>query len=245
MKILIVDDEAPARDRMRRMVTEIGGHEIVGEAANGREALERAGSLNPDVVLMDIRMPDIDGLEAARHLLSLDTSPAVIFTTAYGEHALEAFDAQAVAYLLKPVAKDKLEEAFERASKITAAQLQALHDGDSPLADQRSHICARVRGGLQLVPVEDIVYFQADHKYVTVKSLSDEVLIEESLKSLEAEFENKFIRIHRNALVSMSFLEGLEKTPDGRYQAKLRSCDDKLDISRRHVSSVRRKLMSL
>lgn len=245
MKILIVDDEAPARARLQSLVEEIGGHTIVGEAANGSEALTTAASVEPDVVLLDIRMPGIDGIEAARHLSQLDNPPAVIFTTAYGDHALEAFDAQAVAYLLKPVPQDKLQEALERASKVTKPQLKSLDDAGSPLYEQRSHICARVRGGLQLVPVDDIIYFQADHKYVTVKSTADEVLIEESLKSLEEEFENRFIRIHRNALVAVQYLEGLEKTSDGRCQAKLRGCDDRLDISRRHVSNVRKRLMNL
>lgn len=245
MKILIVDDESPARDRLRSLVDEIGGHIVVGEAANGSEALTMCGSTEPDVILLDIRMPGIDGLEAARHLSQLDNPPAVIFTTAYGDHALEAFDAKAVAYLLKPVPREKLEDALERASQVTQTQLQANDSTGAPLCEQRSHICARVRGGLQLVPVDDIIYFQADHKYVTVKSTADEVLIEESLKSLEEEFDNRFIRIHRNALVAVQYLEGLEKTSDGRCQAKLRGCEDRLDISRRHVSNVRKRLMNL
>jgi two-component system, LytTR family, response regulator AlgR len=241
MRVLIVDDEAPARERLRAMVEALAGHEVVGEGANGAEALDLAQRQHPDVVLMDIRMPGMDGLEAARHLTELDSPPAVIFTTAYDQHALAAFEAQAVDYLLKPIRKERLQDALERAVRLTRPQLTALQ-GRAPLAGGRTHICARIRGNLQLIPVAEIVYFMADQKYVSVRYLQGEVLIEEPLKALEEEFGARFLRIHRNALVAVPFLEGLEKDEDGRHLVRLRGVAQTLEVSRRHLPEVRQRL---
>jgi len=189
-------------------------------------------------------MPGMDGIEAARHLTTLREPPAVIFTTAYGEHALEAFDAQAVGYLLKPVRKAKLAEALDACSRVTRAQLAGVeHTREEP--GERSHVCARVRGGLKLVPVDEVVYFQADQKYVTVRYPEGEVLIEDSLRHLEREFGQRFLRIHRNALANVDYLDRLEKGVDGKARLRMRGCDETLEISRRHLSDVRRRLREM
>lgn len=240
MKVLIVDDEAPARERLRSLLAEVPGCRIVGEAASGRQALEQVHAGDPDVVFLDIRMPVMDGLETARHLSGLAQPPAVIFTTAYDRHALEAFETAAVDYLLKPVRRSRLEQALERARRPNRVQLQTLH-GAAPNG-ARSHICASSRGSLEVVPVSDIAYFLADHKYVTVRYGGGELLIEDSLRSLEEEFGSAFIRIHRNALVAAARLEAVEKGPDGRQLARLRDVGERLEISRRHVPEVRRFL---
>ncbi|MDW3095834.1 MAG: LytTR family DNA-binding domain-containing protein [Gammaproteobacteria bacterium] len=240
MKVLIVDDEAPARDRLIHMVSSIDSMETSGQASNGLEAVRMVQDSHPDVVLMDIRMPGMDGLEAARHLSEMDEPPAIIFTTAYSEHALEAYDANAVDYLVKPIRQEKLEKSLAKARKLTKAQIAALNIETNNTG--RSHICARIRGNLELIPVDEIVYFQADQKYITVRHLGGEVLIEDALKNLETEFEDRLIRIHRNALVSTNYITGMEKNIDGRFVVSFKEIDDKLEISRRHVAEVRKFL---
>jgi two-component system response regulator AlgR len=243
MKILIVDDEKLARDRLLRMVESLVGHQIVGEAGNGNEALRKAESCQPDIVLMDIRMPGLDGIQAARHLSRLAQPPAVIFTTAFADHALEAFETHAVDYLLKPVRKERLQAAIEASSKPTRAQSSK---NDEVLSDleARQHICARVRGNLVLVPIENIYYFLADQKYVTVRHAEGEVLIEDPLKNLETEFTDRFHRIHRNALINLSKVSGMKSENDGS-QVMFKGIDDTLEVSRRHLPTVRKIIKNL
>ena len=243
MKILIVDDEKPARDRLARMVGGMAGHELAGEAVNGVEALGMSQSLEPDIVLMDIRMPGMDGIEAARHIARLDEPPAVIFTTAFSDHALEAFETHAVDYLLKPVKQDRLQAALGAAIRPTRAQASHSNNFLSEL-EPRQHICARVRGNLVLVPIENIYYFHAEQKYVTVRHVEGEVLIEDALKTLESEFGDRFVRIHRNALVSLAALAGMHSDDDG-HQVTFRDIDDRLEISRRHLPGVRKIIKHL
>ncbi len=242
MRILIVDDEAPARSRLRRLVEDLGEYQVVGEAANGREALLRCGEISPDILLMDIRMPGMDGLEAARHLSTLPDAPAVIFTTAYADHALAAFEAHALGYLLKPVRKERLEEALKAVRRLTRQQVDAFHAQEG---GSRTHLCAYMHGTLQLIAVTQIRYFQADQKYVTVRFPEGRVLIEDSLKALEEEFAAIFTRIHRNALVADAHLIGMEKTASGYWQVHLHGIDERLEVSRRHVSVLRKKLKEL
>lgn len=243
MKILIVDDEKPARDRLARMVGELDAHQLVGEAVNGLEALGMAQSLEPDIVLLDIRMPGMDGIEAARHIAKLDEPPAVIFVTAFSDHALEAFETHAVDYLLKPVKQERLRAALDATIRPTRAQASRSNGVLSGL-EVRQHICARVRGSLVLVPIENIYYFHAEQKYVTVRHTEGEVLIEDALKGLEAEFGDRFHRIHRNALVSLSRLAGMQSENDG-HRVTFRDIDDTLEVSRRHLPSVRKIIRNL
>ncbi len=243
MKVLIVDDEKPARDRLTRMLGALSDCQIVGEAVNGNEALEKADSLGPDVVLMDIRMPRMDGIQAARHLSRLSRPPAVIFTTAYADHALEAFETHAVDYLLKPVRKERLAGALKAASKPNRAQ-STQNEAVLSEIEARQHICARVRGNLVLIPVDEIFYFQADQKYVTVRHSNGEVLIEDPLKNLEKEFGERFCRIHRNALVSLDKICGM-KTENDSQQLIFRDIDDTLEVSRRHLPGIRKIIKNL
>jgi len=248
MDILVVDDEKLARDRLVRMLEKIPECKVVGEAADGRSALEEINRLNPEVVLLDIRMPDMDGLEAARHIMQLETPPAVIFCTAYGEHALEAFDAQAVGYLLKPVKAAQLEAALGNAKKLTKVQVSTLSDAgssDDPASTTRKHISSKTRLGLELVPVEDVRCFQADHKYVTAYHVNGELLLDETLKDLEQEFGDRFVRIHRNSLVSLHHIEGMERIDQSQYVVSLSGVELKPMVSRRHVTELRKKLRTL
>ncbi len=242
MKVLIVDDEQLARDRLVRMVNALTAYEVVGEAGHGLAALEQAQQLEPEVVLLDIRMPGMDGLETARHLAELAEPPAVIFCTAYEEHAIQAFDLQAVGYLLKPVRRENLAAALGKAQRVNKAQLAALGDQDG---QRRTHISARTRRGIELISLEDVRYFQADQKYVTVRHSGGEVIIDEPLRSLEQEFAERFVRIHRNALVAANFIEGLDRSVDGESRIRLRDVAETLTVSRRHVAGVRQILKRL
>jgi len=239
LRVLIVDDEPPARERLHSLLAEIEGVEVVGAAANGQEALGRAHALSPDVVLLDVRMPGVDGLQAARHLNVLEEPPAVIFTTAYEEYAVAAFEAHAVGYLLKPVRKEQLAAALTRAGRLTRVQLQKLANAGG--GARRSHIAARRREGVRLIPLEEVQYFLADQKYTTVRHLGGEDLIEDSLRSLEGEFGTAFVRIHRNALVGVRHLERIERNAEGQYLVRLRGCEAPLPVSRRMAGELKER----
>ncbi|HEY6923671.1 MAG TPA: LytTR family DNA-binding domain-containing protein [Steroidobacteraceae bacterium] len=240
LKVLIVDDEPPARDRLRSLLVEIPDVEVVGEAVNGQQSLMRTHELAPDVVLLDVRMPGMDGIEVARHLNALEEPPAVIFTTAFDEYAVNAFEAHAVGYLLKPIRKERLAAALERASRLTRPQLQKIAAAGNSVKG-RTHIAARRREGLRLIPLEDVQYFLAEQKYTTVRHINGEDLIEESLRSLEEEFNDAFVRIHRNALVSVRFLERIERNAEGQYFVRLRGCEAPLQVSRRMAGELRER----
>lgn len=245
MKVLIVDDEGPARARLRQIVEDLPNYEFVGEASNGQEAIDAVPELLPDIVLLDIRMPGLSGIETAHHLNALRQPPAVVFTTAYDEYAIEAFDARAIGYVLKPVRRSRLEAALEHASRLAGTALTALTESPN-IVETRQHVCARVQDRLQLIPIADVLSFRADQKYVAVHHAAGENLIDESLKSLEAEFAGTFVRIHRGALVAVDKIESLEKTAEGKTRVVLRGNpqddDNALLISRRHVAEVRRRL---
>lgn len=239
-RLLIVDDEPLARARLRGQIAELVG-EVVGEASTGIEALELVQQLRPDIVLLDIRMPGMDGIEMARHLSRLPQPPAIIFTTAYNEHALAAFEMYAIDYLLKPVRLERLQTALSRARLLTAVQLRELADNRAQ-ATARTHFSALNKGGLRIVSLLDVLYLQADQGYVTVKYAQGELLVEDSLRALEEELRDTFLRIHRNTLVAVSQVMGLERDAVGNCSILLRDVADKLPVSRRLVSEVRRRL---
>jgi two-component system response regulator AlgR len=238
LRVLVVDDEPPARERLKQLLSELPDTELAGEAGSGEEALAVAVEARPDVVLLDIRMPGMGGLEAARHLASLTDPPAVVFTTAYEQHALEAFDAQASGYLLKPIRRERLASALERLRRPTRAQRTVTTEPGKA----RTHVTARVRDQLKLIPVRDVLCFVAEQKYTTVRHVAGEDLIEDSLRSLEREFPDEFIRVHRNALVAIEKIESLDREPDGRYAVRLRHGGGTLQVSRRLAAEVLRRL---
>jgi two-component system response regulator AlgR len=237
-RILIVDDEAPARERLRSLVAEIPDAVVIGEAANGREALDAALADAPDIVLLDVRMPGIDGLQVAQQLANLPEPPAVIFTTAFDEYALQAFDSQAVAYLLKPIRAEKLAAAVAKAGRLTRPQLAQAAQA-ARFVERRTHIAVKHRDGTRLVPLADVLYFFADQKYTTVRHIRGEELIEDSLRALEDELGNAVVRVHRNTLVMVERLTQIERDPDGQYFVRLRDCPERLNVSRRMASDLR------
>jgi two-component system, LytTR family, response regulator AlgR len=239
MKLLIVDDEPLAQQRLKQLCSEIDTIESIATANNGIQAIESCQQQKPDVILMDIRMPGMDGLEAAQHLSKLETPPAIIFTTAYDEYALDAFKANAVDYLLKPVREQALKDSINKACSLNRAQLETVrsqHEG-------RTNITAKISGNIKLIPVKDIIYFHAEQKYVTVKHLNGETIIEDTLKELQNEFTQTFVRIHRNAIVSKKFITGIHRDKQGHSFVLLGEDQIQLEISRRHLSEIK-KLMS-
>ena len=238
MKLLIADDEKLARLRLKSLIAEIDGDfQVVAEATNGLEALQKWKETQADVLLLDIRMPEMDGLDVAREIVKYSFSIAVIFTTAYSEHALQAFDANAIDYLLKPVRKERLINALNKAQTFNQSKwqgMQSLTEGKI-----RSHICVQVQGDMHLIAVKDILYFQADQKYVTIKTLEKDYLLDGSLKSLEQEFSTLFIRVHRNALASLMHIECLQKKPDSQLMLKFLGLSEPLLVSRRLAPTIR------
>jgi two-component system response regulator AlgR len=245
MRILIADDEPLARERLRRLLAELGDeHQVVAEAADGETALALCAREEPDVVLLDIEMPGLDGLEAAARLAELDPPPAVILVTAYPEFALDAFARRVADYLVKPVRRERLTAALDGVQIATRAQRQP--PASQPAADTpgRRHLSAPYRGGVRTVPIEEVLYLRATQKYVSVHYPGGELLVEESLKALEDEFADRFMRVHRNTLVARDRVAGLEKAPDGGVLICLREHPERLPVSRRHLAEVRRRVRS-
>ncbi len=215
IKILIVDDEAPARKRLSNLLDDCRAEfllTIADEAANGEEALgivERGGI---DIVLCDIRMPVMDGIEFARHLSRLKNVPVprIIFTTAFDQYAVAAFELNAVDYLLKPIKQERLLAALKKARPLKIAEADAVAEG---INSRRRNLSIHERGKVVLVPVDDVLYLKAELKYLTVRTMAKEYLLEESLTKLEEEFGDMFTRIHRNSLVATRAIAGFEKVP--------------------------------
>ena len=241
LNLLIVDDELPARERLQRLVEELPGCSVAGVCSNGTDALRLVGNLKPAVVLLDIRMPGMSGIEVARHLSALEDPPAIVFTTAYDEYALEAFESHAVGYLLKPVRSERLAQALKQASRLRTPQLLGLGTPAEPLT-ARQHVAVRVRDELKLIPVKEIRYFRADQKYVTVRHSRGEDLIDEPLKQLEEEFARDFVRAHRSLLVAIAHVESLERAGEEGYALRLRGEAEPLAVSRRQVAELRKRL---
>jgi two-component system response regulator AlgR len=242
MRIFIVDDEPPARNRLRDLLHDCSAQlalEVVGEAGNGQEALDRLTVIPADVVLMDIRMPQMDGIELAQHLNKLPKPPVIIFTTAYDAYAIKAFELHAVDYLLKPIRLKRLFEALNRARDVVPVQIEVLRD---LLPEPRKNLSIHERGKIHLIPIEQVLYLRAELKYITVRTAEREYLLEESLTDLEKEFAARFVRIHRNSLIAKDAIAGFEKGGDegeSGWMVKLKGLDELLAISRRQQHIVK------
>ena len=252
-RILIVDDEPPARRRLRDLLDDCREQfplVIADEAANGVEAIEIINKGGIDIVLTDIRMPVMDGLEVARHVARLDAPPKLIFTTAYDQYAVKAFELNAIDYLLKPIRQERLLTALTKAVAVRPTQADAISEAAQA---RRRHLSIHERGKIVLVPVEDILYLKAELKYVTVRTAQKEFLLEESLTRLEEEFSGMFTRLHRNTLVTTTAVAGFEKVADVgedegengnasggvHWVAVIRGVPEKLPVSRRQQHVVK------
>ncbi len=241
--ILIVDDELPARERMVRLVRELdeGSWLVAAAVENGQQAVDFCNEENVDVILMDIRMPVMDGLQAAKQITETATeknpAPAVIFTTAYGEHALEAFEAHGIGYLLKPIRKQNLLGSLQKARQLNRAQLETVAE-QSGESKEIQYISGSFRGANVREPVQNIIYFQAEQKYVMAYAKDKQLLMDDTLKSLEERFADSFLRIHRNALVAKDKIIGLTKK-NGQHRLILQDMQEQLEISRRHFADIK------
>ncbi len=247
LRVLVVDDELPARDRLRQLCAALPDIEVVGEAGDGQAALALCSLLAPDVVLMDIRMPGMDGLAAARAMASLPLPPAVVFITAYDQHALEAFDSAATAYLLKPVRREKLAAALDRVRRPNRAQAQVLAGPTgSPAAAEPPPLVVRRMTGQgtqwQRIPVDSVLACLADRKYVVLHTTDGDFLSELSLRELEDAHGARWLRVHRNALVALARVTQAVRTADGGLELTLRGSPRRIAASRRLTPEVLRRL---
>lgn len=243
LRVLIVDDESPARHRLRELIDDCAAVlpiVVVGEAQNGREALELLHAVVADLVLTDIHMPAMDGIELAQHLLKLPRPPIVIFTTAFHEHALAAFDVNAIDYLVKPVRVQRLLAALQKVPRLKPMSVERL--SQLP-ASARRFLSVTERSRVVLVPLDDVVYLKAELKYITIRTAQREFLLEESLTRLEQEFGTRFVRVHRNCLVARDFIRGFERRAnddgDAHWEVLLHGIAETLPVSRRQQYVVR------
>jgi len=240
-RVLIADDEPLARERLARLVDAIPECSVCGSAADGNEVLAASAEAAPDVVLLDIRMPGMDGLEAAQRLSAMENPPAIIFCTAFDQYAIDAFQVQAVAYLLKPVRREALAAALERARRLNRVQLESLRRHlDTPTEIPR--IAVRTHRGTELIELDRIAYCSADQKYVTLVHDQGETITDFTLKELEAQYPDLFLRIHRRTLVGRAHVQGLVKDTDGQPRVILRDRNEQLDVSRRLAPEIRQWL---
>jgi len=241
--LFIADDEAPARERLKELLGDIASDvptRVVGEAGNGLETMERVPASGAQVLLLDIEMPGLSGLELARHLTRLEGAPAVVFVTAHDRHAVEAFELNALDYVMKPVRAARLAAALKKAQAAGAPSPERLVRAD---ARAREYLSVTERNRIVLVPVRDVVYFKAELKYVTLRTREREHLVEESLVALEGEFADRFVRIHRNCLAARSAIRGFERAAtaeeDAHWLVVLDGVPERLPVSRRQWAAVR------
>jgi two-component system response regulator AlgR len=236
LNILIIDDEQPARDRLRRLLAGMPRFEVAGEAASSAEALERIRELSPDILLLDISMPGMNGMDLARVLREGGASPAIIFCTAYQDQALNAFEVEAVDYLVKPVREERLEKSLGKARRLL---------GKEDAHGEEHYVRSTVGGKVVLTPIHRVICMISEDKYTTVIHEKGSTVIDDSLAEMEQKFPVLFFRVHRNALVSRKHLRGLARTREGQTQVLLSGTDRKPEVSRRKVAALRKLLSEI
>jgi two-component system response regulator AlgR len=244
LKVLIVDDEALARSRLRALLAECTEPrtDVVGEASNAVQAMEQIQRTQCDLVMLDIHMPGVDGIALANTLREMARPPAVIFVTAYAEHAVHAFELEAIDYLTKPVRRERLQQALQKAQRLLAS---AEGNGDAGLPES---LIIQERGRSERVALADVIYLKAELKYITVRTADKEHIYDGALSDLEQRYAHLFVRVHRNALVSRRAVRAVEKHNDPvegeGWMVRLDGVDERLAVSRRQLAAVREALMS-
>ena len=244
--VVILDDEAPARERLARLVNQLPGYRVEATFSDGLEAISQIKLLQPDLALLDISMPGINGIEVAKHISTLNNPPAILFCTAYDQYAIHAFEAGAVGYLMKPVRLEKLGIALASASRVSKLQLSQLPEAESQKPVELSSETLKVKSqrGIELIPLKEVFCFLADGKYVTAKHLNGESFLEESLALLEERWSNLYVRCHRSALVRIDAIQRLDRSADGTSVLKLYDQDERVPVSRRHLPEIREILLN-
>jgi two-component system, LytTR family, response regulator AlgR len=239
LRVLLVDDESLARSRLKTLLGDCcqPGAQVLGEAANAVQAIEFLLHHDVDAVLADIHMPGADGLMLAQALRQLPRPPVVVFVTAYAEHAVQAFELEALDYLTKPVRLERLQAALKKVARMTQ---QAQQD---PVEAVEQVLVIQERGCAERVPLAQVLYLKAELKYITVRTANRSYLLEGALSELEARFASRFIRIHRNALVARRAVRALEKHHDSEegegWAVRLDGVAESLFVSRRQLAAVR------
>lgn len=244
LKVLIVDDETLARSRLRTLLGDCREPltDVVGEAANAVQAMEQLQRMPCDLVLLDIHMPGVDGMALAANIQQLASPPKVVFVTAHAEHAVQAFDLEAVDYLTKPVRLERLQLALQKVQRLQGAQDTA------EVAGGVDSLLIQERGRSERVALTDVIYLKAELKYITVRTVEKEHIYDGALSDLEQKYAHLFVRVHRNALVARRRVRAVEKhndPVDGEgWSVRLDGCDERLSVSRRQLAAVREALVS-
>jgi two-component system response regulator AlgR len=244
LKVLIVDDEALARSRLRTLLGDCTEPraEVVGEAGNAVQAMELIPRTGCDLVLLDIHMPGVDGIALASALRELGAPPAVVFVTAHAEHAVQAFELEAVDYLTKPVRLERLQQALQKVQRA-----RSTGDGALDVPGLGEALIIQERGRSERVALSDIIYLKAELKYITVRTAEKEHIYDGALSDLEQKYAHLFVRVHRNALVARRCVRAVEKHNDPvegeGWTVRLDGVDERLSVSRRQLAAVREALM--
>lgn len=245
LKVLIVDDEAHARSRLRTLLAECTEPrvDVVGEAANAVQAVEQMQRTGCDLLLLDVRMPGVDGVQLASRLREMGTPPAIVFVTAHAEHAVEAFELEAIDYLTKPVRRERLQQALQKVLRARAAAESGAEQGSGG----SEHLIIQERGRSERVALSEVVYLKAELKYITVRTTEKEHIYDGALNDLEQRYPHLFVRVHRNALVARRAVRAVEKHHDPiegeGWMVRLDGVDERLAVSRRQLAAVREALM--
>jgi two-component system response regulator AlgR len=250
LRVFIADDEVLARGRLKELLADIRGElpsAVVGEAASGLEVLDRLRGSRAQVLLLDIQMPGMGGIELARHLCALEDAPAIIFVTAHDRHAVEAFELNALDYLMKPVRAERLAAALKKALAAPPAERERnvrIERLSRAATGAREFFSVAERNRIVLVPVGEVLFLKAELKYVTLRTRAGEHLIEEPLVAIEREFAERFIRVHRNCLVARGAIRGFERAAAGgeeepHWNVVLDGVAERLPVSRRQWPAVK------
>jgi two-component system response regulator AlgR len=243
-RIVIVDDEPLARERLAQMVEGLPGYRVLESCASAQAAMDVITRKEPDVVLLDISMPGMTGMELSRYIMGLEHCPAIIFCTAHDEHALAAFDTGAVGYLLKPVREGKLLESLESARRVNRMQMKSLQETSTPRQEIKN-FCIESHRGTELVPLSAVSHLVADQKYITLFHDKGTSLLETSLKAVEEEYPDYFVRVHRNTLASVERIAGIRRSSDGDAHLVLHGSSHSPKISRRHLKEIKQLLADM
>jgi two-component system response regulator AlgR len=243
LKVLIVDDETLARSRLRTLLGDCTEPRVdtIGDAANAVQAMEHIQRGAFDLVLLDIHMPGVDGLALATALRQMPSAPRFIFVTAHAEHAVQAFELEAVDYLTKPVRLERLQQALQKVERLLAAA------GTLESNNAVECLVIQERGRSERVPLADVIYLKAELKYITVRTTDKEHIFDGALSDLELKYAHLFVRVHRNALVARARVRAVEKVIDPvegeSWMVRLAGVEERLAVSRRQLSAVREALM--
>ncbi|RIX77401.1 LytR/AlgR family response regulator transcription factor [Acidovorax cavernicola] len=243
LKTLIVDDEALARSRLRTLLRDCTSPAaaVTAEASQGEEALAHLAAMDLDLVLLDVHMPGVDGIEVARALRSRPDAPAVVFVTAHASHAVTAFELEAVDYLTKPVRAERLQQALQKVERFLKERRAA-----QPTEATPESVLIQDRGRAERVPLSEVLYLKSEYKYLTVRTATRSHILDGSLNDFEERYPHRFLRVHRNALVARAAIRALERYDDGEdaegWALRLDSVPEPVAVSRRQLAAVREML---